>query len=119
GNLYNDKNETRKAIDHYNTSLKIYIKAFRSFHPDVGDNYNKFANLYAHQKTYKVALQYYQKAMQSLVKAFSDSNVYVNPTLPTIYQIKEGKFTVNSMPYLLDALEGKAQVFEDKWKDKL
>lgn len=65
---------------------------------------------------YLKALKYIQKAIQSIVKGFEYSSIYVNPKLPTIYQIKEGRSTINSMPYLLDALESKAGVLEKKWE---
>ncbi|MBW8048996.1 MAG: hypothetical protein FVQ77_01385 [Cytophagales bacterium] len=61
---------------------------------------------------------YSQKAIGSLVKGFEYSNVYVNPTLPTWYQIKAGKSTINSMSILLEVLVSKAEILEMKWKKK-
>ena len=73
---------------------------------------------YEKEKDFDQALYYSQKAMQALVKGFEYSSIYVNPTLPTWYQIKGGKSTVNSMPILLDVLVSKAEILEMKWKKK-
>ena len=107
------------------------MAAFGKYHPDVGYTYILFANLYSKlasrkgrygakrsQKDCVMALNYYQKAIQSLVKGFSYSNIYVNPILPTNYEIKEGRGKVNSRVVLLDALMGKAEALYGKWNNK-
>lgn len=128
------RNLTGQAIEYYTKSLNISLKAFGSYHPDVGECYNAFGYLY--RKTaesfyptisgktgdfavsqYRKALEYYQKAIPSLVKNFKGNSIYINPVLKKVFiPGKAPKMEgVQSMPVLLNTLEGKAEAFEKKW----
>ena len=70
-------------------------------------------------------LYYYQKAIGALVAPSPElkekgigtlyKSIYENPVIPTIYDIKEGRNTINSNMVLKDALVGKAEAFEKRW----
>ena len=77
--------------------------------------YNIFGDLYEMTGDYRKALQYYQLAMQSLVKFFSDSSIYINVTFPEQYE--DWKGLINSKLVFLKTLEGKAEAFEKKWEE--
>ena len=66
---------------------------------------------------YRKALQYYQQAMQALVKDFEENSVYVSPKLKVIYQPgKAPKMEgVQSMLILLTTLERRAEAFYGRW----
>jgi len=100
--------------------LNIYLNIVETFHPYTGETYYTIAQLYVKQCKLDTALVYYQKSLHSLVKDFSSTNIYVNPLIPKRFKNKEEREEflkkINSLPLLLDVLEGKAEAFYEKWK---
>ncbi|MBW8051998.1 MAG: tetratricopeptide repeat protein [Cytophagales bacterium] len=136
GGIYAEKGDKEKTLEYFNISLKIRLNTLGSYHPRVGQCFNVFGDLY--RKTaaeslsadsavveYKKAIQYYQKAIGALVAPSPKlkkqgtgthyKTIYENPVIPTIYDVKEGRNTINSNVVLKDALMWKAEVFYKIW----
>ncbi|MBW8049361.1 MAG: tetratricopeptide repeat protein [Cytophagales bacterium] len=116
--VYVKMNKFDDGYELLKNALPILLKNIGSYHPLVARRHLILASLFFKKNDIGNALYYYQKAIQSLVKGFSAVSIYVNPVLPTIYEVKEGKGTVNSMPDLLEALEKKAEGFYVKWETR-
>ncbi|MBW8051578.1 MAG: tetratricopeptide repeat protein [Cytophagales bacterium] len=131
--LYQDSKEYFKAYQYYDKAYKIVNNIFGSFHPLMGTICISLGNFHSKQgehlpspinreEYYGKALTYYQKAIQSLFRGFTDSTIYVNPVIPESFKSKKEREAfrkkINSMPVLLDALVGKAEAFYNIWKIK-
>ena len=134
GSEYTDKKDYAEAIVFQNKALAIYKNTFGGFHHLVGTVYISIAAIYVRKAQspecqgvndmryppcgmlLDTALFYHQKALHSLVKGFADNSIYVNPVLKKIFiPGKTPKIEgVQSMPVLLDALEGKAEAFYER-----
>ena len=109
----------------YNNIGIIYKDVFGGYHPNVGRVYRSIAAIYTAQSKYDTALVFFQKAIGALVAPSPDlrkqgigthyKTIYENPVIPTIYDVKEGRNTINSNIVLKDALVGKAEAFYEKW----
>jgi len=71
----------------------------------VGTVYNSTGNIYFEKEDQIKALGYYQLALISQVRDFTEYNIYINPTIEV----------VNSKTVLLSTLVGKAEALERLW----
>jgi len=115
------KGEYEEAIEQLSKGLELCFDKLGKEHNIVADCYNMFGivfwqkgdHYFVRQDQFNTALKYFQKAIQSLVKDFTDNSIYVNP----IYIVLKGeKGKVNSAVILLETLEERGEAFYVKWK---
>lgn len=63
GDLYLDQNDFIKAMDSYETALRIQIKFFPVNHPDTANTYFKIGFILDQNSDYKKAINYYEIAL--------------------------------------------------------
>lgn len=91
-----------KALTYYQQELANRNRIYGSDHPLTAGCYNYIANTLRQQNKKRQALQNYQQALIGYLGGFKDTSIYALPEQYT---------TVSSERWLLDALQGKAELF--------
>jgi tetratricopeptide (TPR) repeat protein len=78
GDVYDSQGQYDKAIEYYEKSLVIRLKAFGPDHPDVGASYNNLGVAYDSQGQYDKAVEYYKKSLVIRLKAFGSDHSIVS-----------------------------------------
>lgn len=90
--------------------LKAAKNAFLSYHnhdktADFADLYNSWGNLYRKWGRLDLSLQYYQKALSSIIDDFEPNDYQENPTVKQLF----------AEQYIMEALAGKAQTLRERY----
>lgn len=91
-----------KALTYYQQELANRNRIYGSDHPLTAGCYNYIANTLRQQNKKRKALQNYQQALIGYLGGFQDTSIYALPEQYT---------TVSSERWLLDALQGKIELF--------
>lgn len=88
GESYATLGDTINAILNFKKSLENNQFDLKNFH--TSRTYFAFGNMYAQEKLFKVALNYYQKSLWNLEDNFDSTDICVNPeNLETVFAKKE------------------------------
>lgn len=98
-----------KALTYYQQELANRNRIYGSDHPLTAGCYNYIANTLRYQHKNRQALENYQQAIIGYVGNFEDTSIYPLPK-------KLGKVT--SEQWLLDALQGKAELFHQIYQEE-
>lgn len=94
--------KNQEAFEIHKKALSICLKNYGEKHTFVSLAYKHLGDHFFIQNDYNTALQYYQKSLIAVVKNFSDTSIYSNPSLDSvIFDIR-----------LLENLKRKAQALE-------
>jgi len=78
-NVLNEKGKYDEAENLYFQALEIYSQRLDEVHPYISETYIGLGKLYFLKKDYAKSLQYYHKSLMSVIPAFTDSSVLINP----------------------------------------
>lgn len=80
------KGESEEALLYLKEALDIKSKKLGRLHPELADTLYQLGKVKISQKSIKLALDYFQKAMMAAVPDFRTDDIYQNPRLEGIYQ---------------------------------
>ncbi|MBL4654951.1 MAG: tetratricopeptide repeat protein [Bacteroidia bacterium] len=92
--------ELDSAVYYYNMSLGIFLNKYSYGHQYIGKTYMGLGNVSLKKQKLRKALNYFQKAVDSMIVEYSYKEIYKNPLIDRVI----------SKPVLLNALVGKAEV---------
>ena len=87
--VYMEQGDYTKALDTYQKSLDIRLKALGEEHPDVANTYNNMAIVYRNQGDYSKALDFYQKALDIRLKALGPEHPSTKRTIQNMEIARE------------------------------
>ena len=68
-------------MEHYQQSLKIYLKSVPGDHPDIAMSYENIALIHTQKREWKQALELFEKALNIYQHAFSSQH-------PSVLKVK-------------------------------
>jgi CHAT domain-containing protein len=102
GNVYSKKNENNLALEYLFKAIQIQKELQSNKNIELTTSYNDIGNVYQEKKEFDKALKFYQKGMVSCIVNFNDTaNIYSVPAIANYL----------GWNYLLQNLQGKAQIF--------
>lgn len=104
GDVFARKNNIDSAVAHYQSAEQFFKKLYTAKHPQTAIANLRIAEVYKNQKNWKLALAYYQKAINNCITSFNEKAFWENPNHLTTKQI-------NGKLELLDAFKGKTEAF--------
>lgn len=108
GQTYLQLRDRKTAMAYYEQAKKMYEEYYGPRHPEIASVLNAMGNLQLADARYDEALNTYQQALQSNVRAFRDDDLSANPQLKDYYHGTR----------LLHTLLFKAQAYEAKYFGK-
>lgn len=110
GSIYHARGQTKKALDHFQKSLNIYLGSLPADHPSLTPTYNNIGSVYLSQMDYNKAFEFQKLALDCQMKSDNpDSSaivIYTN-NLAKIYSY-QGKHK-EALEYHKRALEVQKQ----------
>ncbi len=104
GLSYFNLEKFKKAVVYFNKSLSLSKEVYGQNHRETAKIYQLIAAVYSQQNDFTKALQFYQKALQSVLPKYQPKDVFDNPNPVNFYAENTIK----------DALDGRAQIFTKK-----
>lgn len=102
GDIYLEEGQLEQAERYYEQAIYEAQRVYGNKHTSTAHQYRTLGTFYAQQKNYPKALEYYQNAVHCASTTFSNASPQNNPTLNDVLWHYR----------LLEAIEGKAIVFE-------
>lgn len=114
GQVYCNKNNHTKSIEHYTSALNIWKEIHGDSHPDVGVAYNNIGVTCSAMGDYSKALEYFALALDILKQEYVESHhlvttLYDNMGMAYMYT---GDFD-NALKYLNMSLDARLEAFGD------
>ncbi len=74
GAAWHSKGKYDKAVEYFEKALKILLKVFGEYHPNVASTYNNLGSAWHYKGEYDKALEYYEKALNIFTKVLGNEH---------------------------------------------